>query len=572
MSDKEKAQQAKALGNKAFQEGRFQEAVKFFSEAIKCDPSDHVLYSNRSGAYASLEDYQLALQDADSCVELNRSWAKGWSRKALAEHFLGKYDESESSYMKGLELDPGNAAMREGLQKVMDAKREARKPKGKGMGLNPTVLLGLLKQAPFNEYMKDDKFKQALNDLFSKGTLNPQNADKRIMELVVAALSQGDTGDFEMGGAELGGATGSASSTASSSSKPEPPTISEKERKEMEKKEREEKMTSEERTAEMHKERGNDLYKKKQFAEALEEYDKALSINPNEIAYQTNKASVYLEMGEYEKCLSECQNVIDRRYDVKADYAKVAKAYCRMGACLTRMKRFDEACKAYERALVEDNNRQTRNLLSEVTRMKEKAEADAYINPELAEEHKERGNEFFKQNDFPKAKREYDEAIKRNPKDAKLYCNRAACYTKLLEYPSALADCEKSIALDPKYTKAYSRKGTCHFFMKEYHKAISAYQEGLKVDPENKELKDGLESTLYKVNENQASDKPDAEQVKHAMADPEIQAILRDPQFNIVLSNMQENPAAASDAMKDPKIAAGISKLVAAGILKIGGR
>lgn len=50
----EQATQFKNEGNKAFTEGRFQEAVDAFTKAIQINPNDHVFYSNRSGAYASL--------------------------------------------------------------------------------------------------------------------------------------------------------------------------------------------------------------------------------------------------------------------------------------------------------------------------------------------------------------------------------------------------------------------------------------------------------------------------------------------------------------------------------------
>lgn len=57
-----------------------------FTQAIELDPSNHVLYSNRSGAYASLKDYEHALEDANKVVEIKPDWSKGWGRKGTALH------------------------------------------------------------------------------------------------------------------------------------------------------------------------------------------------------------------------------------------------------------------------------------------------------------------------------------------------------------------------------------------------------------------------------------------------------------------------------------------------------
>ena len=60
-----------------------------FTQAIEIEPANHVLYSNRSGAYASLKKFDQALEDANKITEIKPDWAKGWGRKGAALHGTG---------------------------------------------------------------------------------------------------------------------------------------------------------------------------------------------------------------------------------------------------------------------------------------------------------------------------------------------------------------------------------------------------------------------------------------------------------------------------------------------------
>ena len=49
---------------------------QLYTEAIDLDPENHILYSNRSAAFAKAEKYDLALTDAEKTMELKPDWAK----------------------------------------------------------------------------------------------------------------------------------------------------------------------------------------------------------------------------------------------------------------------------------------------------------------------------------------------------------------------------------------------------------------------------------------------------------------------------------------------------------------
>ena len=66
----------KIKGNECVKEGKYIEAVLHYTQAIKMDPNNYLLYSNRSFAFLKLDQHYLSLQDANETVRLQPQWAK----------------------------------------------------------------------------------------------------------------------------------------------------------------------------------------------------------------------------------------------------------------------------------------------------------------------------------------------------------------------------------------------------------------------------------------------------------------------------------------------------------------
>ncbi|KOO52742.1 phosphopantothenoylcysteine decarboxylase [Chrysochromulina tobinii] len=135
-----RAEAAKTAGNAAFTAKNYDEAIKFFTEAIEADPTNHVLYSNRSGAYCAKADFKAALLDANECIKLNEQFAKGHSRRGAAYFGLKNWPQSQAAYERGLELDPNSAAMKAELEKRFPGDRGGFPSSGScGPPTNPTA-------------------------------------------------------------------------------------------------------------------------------------------------------------------------------------------------------------------------------------------------------------------------------------------------------------------------------------------------------------------------------------------------------------------------------------------------
>lgn len=295
------ADEAKAKGNAAFSAGKFEDAVKYFGDAIALAPENHVLYSNRSAAYASLHKYQDALVDAKKTVELKPDWAKGFSRLGAAYVGLNDYEDAISAYKQGLQIDPANEALKSGLADAQAANSRPRPSPFGSMFSSPDVWAKIQADPRTRAFLQQPDFVAMIKD----AQRNPNNvsryiSDPRMMQVIGILLGVNIQTPDSFGEDDQDATTMHVDApTERSRSVPVPSPPKEEpvpEPMEINEEEKEKKIRKEEAIKE--KEAGNAEYKKKNFQAAVQHYTKALELDGEDISYITNRAAVYLEMGK----------------------------------------------------------------------------------------------------------------------------------------------------------------------------------------------------------------------------------------------------------------------------------
>lgn len=521
------------------------------------------------------------MEDAEKVVTLKPDWPKGYSRKGAALQGLRRWDEAIAAYEAGLAVDPCNEQLKLGLTDSKKAAEVAGKQQTSGgMFTQPEVLSRLATDPRTRPLLGQPDFMSMLQEVNrDPNSMSKYLADDRFqLALQVALGISMDSSSFKptdnSSNQDVKNAEQQEKKAESTKPAPTKPTEAPPE-VEMSEGEKEAQQAKE--AAYKEKEEGNAAYKRKEFEKAIEHYNRALELYNEDISFLTNRAAVKYEQGDFQGCIADCDEAVNRGRELRTDYKLIARAMTRKGNALVKTGDLEAAIEVYNRSLTEHRNADTLKRLQEAEKALKEANEAAYIDLEQSVQEKDKGNDAFKQQNYPAAVQHYTEALKRgppsvNPEAYKLYSNRAACYTKLGAWNEGLKDADECIRLAPAFAKGYSRKGHLQYFMKEYDKAMETYEAGLQHDPENAELKEGLMRCVTAINRmsrGEASEAEIKERQARAMADPEVQQILTDPVMRQVLSDMQEDPAAAQKHLSHPHIAKKIEKLVAAGILQI---
>lgn len=576
------ADEYKAEGNKFFAAKEFDKAIEQFTNAIEASElPNHVLYSNRSACYASLKNFGKALKDAEKCVEINSTWAKGYNRVGAAQYGLGNLDDAQASYSKALELDPANAMAKSGLSAVEEAERSRNAEGDMGLGKmfsDPNLIQKLKENPKTAEMMNDPNLvgKVLLLQQNPKAGMQTMLSDPRMMT-IMGVLMGIDLNMFDKDAAQQAQAGQSNPTEAASKEEPkkeepkkeEPKPAAKEPEAEPEDVEMED---SSKADADAAKAEGNALYKQRMFDEAIEKYNKAWELH-QDITYLNNRAAAEFEKQDYDAAIATCEKAVDEGRGMRADYKIIAKSFARIGNCYLKKDDLESAAKFFDKSLTEHRTPDVLTKLRNTQKDIKTREAESYVNPEKAEEARLEGKEYFTKGDWPNAVKAYTEMVKRAPEDARGYSNRAAALAKLMSFPDAVDDCNKAIKLDPTFIRAYIRKANAQLAMKEFSHVIDTLTEARTKDQElngGKNLAE-IDQLLNKAMSQRFSSiegETPEQTMERVSKDPEIVEILQDPVMQGILGQARENPAALQDHMRNPEVAKKINMLIAAGVIR----
>lgn len=168
--------------------------------------------------------------------------------------------------------------------------------------------------------------------------------------------------------------------------------------------------------------RGNAYLSLGNYQQAIEDFNKAIELDPNYAKAHNNRGLAYGSLGKYDLAIENFDATINLNN-------RESRAYYNRGNVFKALGNYQKAIEDYNRAIE--------------------------LNPKKADDYNNRGNTFLKLNNYQRAIEDFSMAIEFNPKYDKAYLNRGVAYEKLGNYKQAIIDYQISARLGNKQVQDY---------------------------------------------------------------------------------------------------------------------
>ncbi len=255
-----------------------------------------------------------------------------------------------------------------------------------------------------------------------------------------------------------------------------------------------------------------------EFKRAMEDYGRALRLEPDMAEGYYRRGLLYAEMGEYDKAIQDQDRVLEIDQNHAGAYAARGAARTATGELQWGLNDLDRACALapdwfegfYQRGLARHQLEMYDEALEDLNRAIELAPSyaalflargDTYmaleehwqavadygraveLQPSNAKAHYARGLARAAIREYRRAIEDFDRALELDPSLAVALANRGSAYEKLGEYEQAIQDLDRAIALNPNLAIAYYNRGLAYGSKGEYDRASRDLNRAVELDP-----------------------------------------------------------------------------------------
>ena len=236
--------------------------------------------------------------------------------------------------------------------------------------------------------------------------------------------------------------------------------------------------------AESYNNRGAAYAKRSDYARAIEDFSKAISLNLYGGGVYYNRGIAYADKGDFERAIKDLSKAIVLDSDNAEAYNSRGAAYGEKGNyertisdCTRAIELNPNYVEAYSnRGAAYNSQGDYQRAIKDCTRAIE-------LNPNYAEAYSNRGLAYNSQGDYEHAIEDCTRAIELNPNYATAYNNRGVSYGKTREFKRAIEDCTRAIELNPNYVEAYSNRGLAYNSQGDYEHAIEDCTRAIELNP-----------------------------------------------------------------------------------------
>ncbi|MCX7834303.1 MAG: tetratricopeptide repeat protein [Ignavibacteria bacterium] len=229
------------------------------------------------------------------------------------------------------------------------------------------------------------------------------------------------------------------------------------------------------------------------YTYAVENFSKAIELQPDSLIYYENRAEAYLLNQSYQDAIKDIQ-LIKQKMNETAEISEIlGEAYYNIGIDEVNNKRYKEAIE-YSSKAIEQNPKKAkyyflRGCAYEFLKQYELAIEDLkqaiYLDPTISDYYTEISQCYFELKNYNKAIDYLNTSIELNSKNHWAYYLIGLCYYKKGNLQKALLNFTNAYNIKNNKDEYIYARGNVHLKLKMYDKAISDYNIALSLNPSN---------------------------------------------------------------------------------------